>query len=84
MAKGHIVKGVKDAGVYIIRPAHGNLLRFRAGGPGDELVGYQHVAGLGVQVHGGDGGAEGVGVGVQLRIGEKAPELGGLQKGQEV
>lgn len=84
VSQGHVVKGVEDRHVHVVRAAHRELLRVAGEGPRDELVGHQHVALGRVHLHSADGRGEGVRVGGDLLVGEHAAHVGGLQKGEQV
>ena len=84
VAQGHIVEGVENGHVHVVRPAHGDLLRVAPGGAGDELVGDQHVPEGGVHPHGSDGRGQGIGVGVRRPVGKAPADVGWLHEGQEI
>ena len=82
--QGHIVEGVKDSRIHVVRSAHGELLRVAPGSTGDKLMGHQHIADGRIHFHGLNGRRHRVRVGGDLPLGEAAPDMGGLHKRQQV
>ena len=84
MSQSHIVKAIKNGGVYMVCTAHGKLLGLAPGRAGDELVGQQKVPRPGVDLHLPDGHPQGVGVALNGLVGEAPPHMCGLEEGEQI
>ena len=84
MAQGHIIEIPKDSGVHVIRASHGDFLRIAAAGPGDKLVGHQHISFRRIHLHLLQGRAYRVGIGFDFLIRKESAHQRGLHKGQKV
>ena len=77
-----VVEARERRGVHVVRAADGDVLGLRARGARHELMRYQDGAPRGVGLHRADRDAHRVRIGISLLVGEKAPDVRGLEKRQ--